>query len=428
MQAWPGLLFASLCLAGCSLLAPSDDELLGGGSSGGTTSCGGGSGGSAGTPSGGGTAGSAGVTGGGGAPTGGGGSPGGGGAPTGGGGAPTGGGGAPTGGGGSTGGGGAPTGGGGKPSGGGGAPTGGGGAPTGGGGAPTGGGGAPTGGGGSGGSTCQPSSGDATALPRAVYLLLDRSASMADGAKFSSATSGINAFVTGSKASGIDAGLQYFGLDTGGSCSGVGYGSPVVGFGLLPGLAQPIAASLAGASTGGATPFEGVLNGGKNAGTSYLASKPGRQVDVVIITDVTQTTNGGGCSSNTSALTAIVVSAWPSMATHFLAMPNATKSMLDGFANAGGTAVAESVSSAFSISSALERAVTPCRFAIPSGHTASQLSLTAAGQKLTRLNTPIACGFGDGWFEYAGAAVLCPESCLSLAGGGKVTFTASCGG
>ena len=393
MQAWPGLLFASLCLAGCSLLAPSDDELLGGGSSGGTTSSGGGSGGSAGTPSGGGTAGSAGVTGGGGAPTGGGGSTGGGGAPTGGGGAPTGGGGAPTGGGGSTGGGGAPT-----------------------------------GGGGSGGSTCQPSSGDATALPRAVYLLLDRSASMADGAKFSSATSGINAFVTGSKASGIDAGLQYFGLDTGGSCSGVGYGSPVVGFGLLPGLAQPIAASLAGASTGGATPFEGVLNGGKNAGTSYLASKPGRQVDVVIITDVTQTTNGGGCSSNTSALTAIVVSAWPSMATHFLAMPNATKSMLDGFANAGGTAVAESVSSAFSISSALERAVTPCRFAIPSGHTASQLSLTAAGQKLTRLNTPIACGFGDGWFEYAGAAVLCPESCLSLAGGGKVTFTASCGG
>ena len=366
MQARPGLLFASLCLAGCSLLAPSDDELLGGGSSGGTTSSGGGSGGSAGTPSGGGTAGSAGVTGGGGAPTGGGGS--------------------------------------------------------------TGGGGAPTGGGGSGGSTCQPSSGDATALPRAVYLLLDRSASMADGAKFSSATSGINAFVTGSKASGIDAGLQYFGLDTGGSCSGVGYGSPVVGFGLLPGLAQPIAASLAGASTGGATPFEGVLNGGKNAGTSYLASKPGRQVDVVIITDVTQTTNGGGCSSNTSALTAIVVSAWPSMATHFLAMPNATKSMLDGFANAGGTAVAESVSSAFSISSALERAVTPCRFAIPSGHTASQLSLTAAGQKLTRLNTPIACGFGDGWFEYAGAAVLCPESCLSLAGGGKVTFTASCGG
>jgi hypothetical protein len=404
MQARPGLLFASLCLAGCSLLAPSDDELLGGGSTGGTTSSGGGggggSGGSAGTPSGGGTAGSAGVTGGGGAPTGGGGS---------------------------TGGGGAPTGGGGKPSGGGGAPTGGGGAPTGGGGAPTGGGGAPTGGGGSGGSTCQPSNGDATALPRAVYLLLDRSSSMADGGKFSSAVSGINSFATGSKASGVDAGLQYFGLDTGGSCSGVGYGSPVVGFGLLPALSQAISASLAGTSTGGATPLEGVLNGGKNAGTTYLASKPGRQVDVVIITDVTQITNGGGCSSNTATFAAIVASGWPSMATHFLAMPNATKSMLDGLASAGGTAVAESVSSSFSISSALERAITPCRFAIPSGHTASQLSLTLAGQKLTRVNTPIACGFGDGWFEHAGAAVLCPESCQTLSGGGKVTFTASCG-
>lgn len=390
MQARPGLLFASLCLAGCSLLAPSDDELLGGGSTGGATSSGGsgGSGGSAGTPSGGGTAGSAGVTGGGGAPTGGGG----------------------------------------KPSGGGGAPTGGGGAPTGGGGAPTGGGGAPTGGGGSGGSTCQPASGDAVALPRAVYLLLDRSASMADGAKFSSATSGINTFATGSKASGIEAGLQYFGLDTGGSCLGAGYGSPAVGFGLLPALAQPIATSLAGTTTAGATPFEGVLNGGKNAGTSYLASKPGRQVDVVIITDVTQTTNGGGCSSSTATFATIVASAWPSMATHFLAMPNATKSMLDSLASAGGTAVSESVSSALSISSALERAVTPCRFAIPSGHTASQLSLTLGAQKLSRLNTPIACGFGDGWFEYAGAAVLCPESCQTLTAGGKVTFTASCGG
>ena len=133
-----------------------------------------------------------------------------------------------------------------------------------------------------------------------------------------------------------------------------------------------------------------MLNGGKNAGTSYLASKPGRQVDVVIITDVTQTTNGGGCSSNTSALTAIVVSAWPSMATHFLAMPNATKSMLDGFANAGGTAVAESVSSAFSISSALERAVTPCRFAIPSGHTASSMRAPRCSAPRAAFRWPVA--------------------------------------
>ncbi|MBI3207217.1 MAG: hypothetical protein HYZ29_37110, partial [Myxococcales bacterium] len=281
--------------------------------------------------------------------------------------------------------------------------------------------------GGTGGTGCQPKSGDATALPRAAYLLLDRSASMADSQKLNTAIAGINAFATGSNASGIELGLQYFGLDTGGTCAGGGYGTPAVGFGLLPALAQSVASWLAAITPNGATPFEGALNGAKLAGTAYLSSKPGRQLDVVILTDISQITGGGGCTSNSSLFASIVGSTWPAMATHFVALPASTKSMLDSLASAGGTVTAVSASSQLGVTAALNQAITPCRFAIPSGHTAAQLSLTLGGQKLTRHSTPSSCSFSDGWFEHAGAAVLCGSTCQDLSMGGKVTFTASCG-
>ena len=385
----------TLLLAGCSVLAPSDDEFLGGsgsdaGASGGASGSGGAStGGSAGT----------------GASTSGGGSP------TGGGGSPTGGGGSPTGGGGS------PTGGGGSPTGGGGSPTGGGGSPTGGGGSPTGGGGSPTGGGGTGGTTCTPVQATAVPLDRAVYVMLDRSASMS-GANWSGASSAVHNFTLASKSANVQFGLQFFPTDPGGTCAGGGYSTPAVGFGVLPGLSAAVTNALNSMTPNGTTALEGAFNGGTSAGKGYLTGKPATQFDLVFITDVTATTTGGGCSSSDTLLQGILSSAWPAVATHFIGLPGSTKAYLDAFADAGGTESSTAAITSNSIATALLQATTSCRFSPPASGGAYTLS--GGALPFTKVSSPSACQ-PQGWFEYGGNAVLCPALCQQVAQNGLFT-------
>ena len=383
------LMFASFCLAGCSLLAPSDDELLGGAKDAGVGAAGsGGTGaGNTGGTGGGGTAGSAG------APTGG------------------------TSSGGTSSGG---TSSGGTSSGG----TSSGGTSS--GGTSSGG----TSSGGTGGTTCVPKSGDATALPRAMYLLADRSSSMSDQNKFSYTGQGINAFALTNKAAGIDFGMQYFGLEAAGTCAGGGYSTPAVGFGTLPGLASQISTSFSTTAPNGATPLEGAVNGGALAGSQYLSSKPAVQFDVVMITDLSALSTGGGCAANPAVSTAIVASTWPAMSTHVIALPNASMSLVNLLADAGGTVTAQTAGTAASVAAALERAVTPCRFSAPAGVSLAQVSLKITGSVgiLKKQVSAGACGDDAGWFEHAGGMVLCPATCHDLASGsaGKITYATTC--
>ena len=369
------LVFASFCLAGCSLLAPSDDELLGGAKDAGVGAAGsGGTGaGNTGGTGGGGTAGSAGAL---------------------------------------TGG----TSSGGTSSGG-----------TSSGGTSSGG----TSSGGTGGTTCVPKSGDATALPRAMYLLADRSSSMSDQNKFLYTGQGINAFALIIKAAGIDFGMQYFGLEAAGTCAGGGYSTPVVGFGTLPGLASQISTSFSTTAPNGATPLEGVVNGGALAGSQYLSSKPAVQFDIVMITDLNNPWTGGGCAANPAVSTAIVASTWPAMSTHVIALPNASTSLVNPLADAGGTVTAQTANTAASIAEALERATTPCRFSAPVGVPLAQVTLkstTTTSGALKKQVSAGACGDDAGWFEHAGGMVLCPKTChdLAMGGAGKITYATTC--
>jgi hypothetical protein len=262
-----------------------------------------------------------------------------------------------------------------------------------------------------------------------MYLLVDRSTSMSDQGKFSSVSSGINAFVTDSQAAGLDFGMQFFPVAAGGTCAGVGYSTPAAGWGALPGLASAVSSVLATTTPNGATPLEGVFNGLKLAGTQYLSTKPATELIAVVITDVTSLTAGGGCSNNQGALAAILAGAWPAVTTRFIGLPVTSVSMLNTFAQAGGSTAAEIVASpsAGNIEGALKRANRACRFAIPGGFALNKVTFSIGNQALSQVNSPGGCGSGH-WFLQAGAAALCPQACdaLNTDPPGTVKVQASC--
>ena len=361
-------LAVGLGIAGCSLLAPSDDELLGGsgkpgtggassGGAGGTTGSGGGSGGT--SP--GGTGGSSAA-------------------------------------GGSGGGAGVPSGGAG-------------------------------GGGGSGGTSCTPSAGPASPRPISLIILLDRTASMVQNNKWTLATGAVNDLANDAKASGIQVALQYMDL-TGGQCDGTGYSTPAVPFAPLPGNATALASSMAQTTPTGVTNLEGALNGIKSMALARLAQQPDVQLVTAFITDVTAASGGGGCSTSLAVFTGILGSVWPSATTYVIALQGAQLPVVSPLAAAGGSQAAIDASSgAPAIKAGLLRSVRPCRFAVPPGNASFTLKLAAGDVPLTKAASAASCD-DKSWFSVAtspSTAALCPAVCAQLdAVGSSIESVVSC--
>lgn len=116
--------------------------------------------------------------------------------------------------------------------------------------------------------------------------MLDRSGSMDDAGKWSSATAALTAFVGDPSESGLGAGIDFFPPLGGDPCNPDTYAQPAAPIGLLPGVANAFASVLAIAAPGnGTTPLASALRGGVEYARGVRLADPTREVAIAVITD-----------------------------------------------------------------------------------------------------------------------------------------------
>jgi len=147
-----------------------------------------------------------------------------------------------------------------------------------------------------------------------IFIMLDKSQSMSDqtangSSKWDIITKSIDDFVSDPKSAGIEAGLGFFGISTGGgggrgggvSCTAADYANPVVPIAALPPNASAISGAIGGQSPGGNTPTEPALQGAIDYAASWAQRHPTHKVIVVFATDGLP----NGCNSSVAGAASI---------------------------------------------------------------------------------------------------------------------------
>jgi hypothetical protein len=180
--------------------------------------------------------------------------------------------------------------------------------------------------------------------PLAMYLLLDRSASMDQNDKWGDAASGLADFVDDPGTVGIKIAFGFF-PNPNAQCNGTGYADPLVPMGLLPGNGAAVKNAMATTNfTSLGTPIEGALNGLRTFCAAYSQQNPAEEVVGVLITDG----DPNGCSSRSSTLAGIAAQAYasdPPNRMFMVGMDGADFNLLNQIAAAGGGQQAFNVSS-----------------------------------------------------------------------------------
>jgi Mg-chelatase subunit ChlD len=127
----------------------------------------------------------------------------------------------------------------------------------------------------------------ATRVPLTVYVMVDRSASMA-GDKWTAARAGLEAFINDKGSDDISVGLTLFPVDnpTLEDCSFKNYQDPLVTFGKLPGNAKALDDQLDMAKPNGqGTPIYPALGGALDRGITFHGANPNDNFVVLLVTD-----------------------------------------------------------------------------------------------------------------------------------------------
>lgn len=220
---------------------------------------------------------------------------------------------------------------------------------------------------------------EGTRTPLNLYIMFDKSSSMAGGNKWDSAKAGLSAFVNDSESAGIRVALNFFprAPDATPVCDQTAYKEPRVAFGELPQNAIPIIDAMEAESPDGfGTPTYPALGGAILKAIEVTAS--GESAAVLLITDGEPQGPAATCAGvdpedpNEIAKIAASGAAYqPPVITFVIGLPGASQTVGNTIAAAGGSdeaiQITGDVEQAFRDALASVRGqALPCEFVIPS--------------------------------------------------------------
>lgn len=302
--------------------------------------------------------------------------------------------------------------------------------------------------------TCGYSTEKAETHPVTLYLLVDRSSSLA-GFKWDAAIAGLTAFVNDPASAGLTVGLRFFPRppDATPACDQKAYQIPEVAFGELPANAQNIVDALQAASPDGfSTPVYPALGGAILAGIDIGTNEPDRRTAVILVTDGKPQgpapTCGGVNPEDTAAIETLATTGAnfkPPVSTYVIGLPGVDQTFANAVAAAGGTESAILVSNV-NVEQAFKDALAkvrgdalPCDYAIPAQVVGGQFEVTEvnvvvtySGKEPAFIPQVQSCDEGEGW-KYddpskPGRIVLCPGTCgkLNKDFGAKIEIALGC--
>jgi len=193
-----------------------------------------------------------------------------------------------------------------------------------------------------GGEACAASTKTADVSPLDMYIVLDRSGSMADNDAWSQEIQALTNFVGDYRSAGLGVGIQYMPLPD--LCDPVAYATPAVPITVLPAGAGQIITSLSGSRPYGGTPTVPALEGAVMAAKARQKSNPGRDIVIVLSTDGLPDTScsavaDGGLPNSTQNAIAVLqaaASAVPPIKTFVIGI-GSQSAAFNAMAAAGGT-------------------------------------------------------------------------------------------
>lgn len=303
--------------------------------------------------------------------------------------------------------------------------------------------------------TCSETSQKAERKPLDMYIMLDRSGSMAwningnslsDGgnnpaSRWYQVTHAIKDFVANAQSAGMGVGLDYFPGSP--ECNTSTYKDPAVGIGLLPVHAPLIESSLNATSPSGGTPTRPALEGAVEYAKEWADAHPGHTVIVVLATDG----EPSGCSSTISTVkSAAEAGVNQGIKTFVIGIGNQTGN-LNEIAAAGGTGQAIMVTGTNATQEFIDamneiRGVAlACEYEIPPPNEGEQLDYDKVNLRFTKgdgtkedipyVGDSSGCGSGGWFYDDPNAPTtiqVCEETCdlFKSDGEGQVDVVLGC--
>lgn len=216
------------------------------------------------------------------------------------------------------------------------------------------------------------------------------------------------------------------------SCAGAGYSSPAVAMGALPGHASAISAALASAAQAINAQMEGVLNGGTQYAKAHAAASSEQASLVLITDWNAQSTEPCDKTPQVlGGIAAAAMSTDPYVLTWVIAMdPNSRNALLSvGTSGQTGTPIIATGSAA--VRDRLTLASARCRLERPADTTGGQYQLARTapnGKAFTQLAGLSACtnNSEEHWYLAPDALVLCPAACVESGPTDAYQITTTC--
>ncbi len=295
---------------------------------------------------------------------------------------------------------------------------------------------------------CAEASEEAKLLPINMFIAIDKSGSMDNNGKWTSARAAFSAFFTDPSADTLNVALRFWpqGNCSPASCSAAACSQPQVPLGSLadPAQEQALINLFSSTSPGGLTPMSAALAGATQwAVNQYNATDGVEKTVVVFLTDGAPT----ACNQNIDAISQYAADAYAQaeVLTFAVGLQGSNEAQLNKIAQAGNTNAGFFIGNGnaqgelLAALKAIQETSVACAFAMPTGDDPSKpvdptkvnMTYTSASQPdavtIPQVADEAACSGGDGWYyddpDAPALLQLCEATCDAVRGDDTVELS-----